>query len=98
MYIQLTWNETKRISNLRDHGIDFLDAERVFKGLTYTYEDDRLSYGEQRFVTLGLLEGVAVSVAHTETREAIRVISFRRATRHETEILFSQIKDQLPAP
>jgi uncharacterized DUF497 family protein len=58
MYIQFTWNEAKRISNLRDHGIDFLDAERVFKGLTYTYEDDRLPYGEQRFVTLGLLEGV----------------------------------------
>jgi hypothetical protein len=27
---------------------------RFFAGVTYTYEDDRLAYGEQRFITLGL--------------------------------------------
>ena len=34
-----------------------IDAEQVFEGVTYTYEDDRLAYAEQRFVTLGLLRG-----------------------------------------
>ncbi len=58
-----------------------------------TYEDDRFSYGEQRFVTLGLLNGIAVSIVHLESHERIHVISFRRATRHEERILFKSLQD-----
>jgi uncharacterized DUF497 family protein len=94
--MQYTWDEAKRAENLRDHGIDFADAEKVFAGFTWTYEDDRFPYGERRFVTLGLLLDIPVSIAHTETSDSIHIISFRKATRHETELLFSQIKDQLP--
>ena len=88
-----SWSERKRILNLEEHGLDFIDAPSVFEGLTYTYEDDRSSYGEQRFVTLGLLSGVPVSIAHTEDDLEIRVISFRKATRREAEIYFSQIQN-----
>src|SRR5208282_5243502 len=69
---------------------------RVFAGLTSTFEDDRFSYDERRFVTLGLLDGVQVSIVHTESDEEIRVVSFRRATTHEEEILFASIENQLP--
>jgi uncharacterized DUF497 family protein len=85
--MRFTWDERKRKTNLRGHGFDFSDARQVFDGPTVTYEDDRLVYGEQRFVTLGLLQGIPVSIVHTETRDRIHVISFRRATRHE-EIFF----------
>jgi uncharacterized DUF497 family protein len=94
--MRFTWNERKRKSNLRDHGLDFIDAEAVFAGLTFSYEDDRFEYGEFRLVTLGLLRGVPVSVVHTETDVEIRVISFRRATDNETEIFFGKVQDQLP--
>ena len=80
--------EAKRKSNLELHGSDFVDAPRVFEGPTYTYEDDRFHYSEQRFVTLGLLEGWTVSIVHTETRRQIRIISFRKATKHEQAIFF----------
>jgi uncharacterized DUF497 family protein len=96
--MRFIWNEAKRRSNLRDHEIDFADAEQVFAGLTSTFEDDRFPYDEQRFVTLGLLDGVPVSIVHTESAEEIRVISFRRATTHEEEILFASIENQLPPP
>ena len=89
--MEFNWSESKRATNLRTHGLDFLDAPRVFEGLTYTYEDDRFSYGEQRFVTLGLLAGFPVSIVHTESKHEIRIISFRKATTRETEILFSKI-------
>ncbi len=89
--MRFTWDEHKRKSNLRDHGFDFVDAERVFEGLTTTYEDDRFSYGEKRFVTLGLLSGVAVSIVHLESPRRIHVISFRRATRHEEIFLFKTL-------
>jgi uncharacterized DUF497 family protein len=77
---------------LTDHGLDFVDAPRVFDDLTYTFEDDRFDYGEQRFVTLGLLNGTVVSIVHTESPRTIRIISFRKATKHEQAIFFRSIK------
>jgi uncharacterized DUF497 family protein len=87
------WDETKRSANLRKHGIDFMDAERIFGGFTLTAEDAQKAYGERRFLTLGLLEDQVVSVAHTERGESIRIISIRKATKHETRFYFSQIVD-----
>lgn len=65
----------------------------MFDGLTFTFEDDRFAYGEQRFVTLGLLAGTPVSIVHTETAHEIRIISFRKATQREAQIYFNQIQD-----
>ena len=87
------WDEAKRRANLRKHGIDFIDAERIFGGFTLTAEDVREPYGERRFLTLGLLEDQVVSVAHTELGEDIRIISIRKATKHEARFYFSQIVD-----
>ncbi len=53
--MQFEWDESKRISNLRKHSIDFLDVPPVFNGAILTIEDDRFDYGEERFVTFGLL-------------------------------------------
>jgi uncharacterized DUF497 family protein len=91
--MRFSWSEAKRRSNLIDHGLDFVDAPRVFDGVTYTFEDDRLDYGEERFVTLGLLDGIVVSIVHTESPRSIRVISFRKATKREQAIFFDSIKD-----
>jgi len=91
--MEFTWSELKRAANLKTRGLDFVDAARVFEGMTFTFEDDRFSYGEQRFVTLGLLAGVPVSIVHTETDHEIRVISFRKATKREAKIYFSEIQD-----
>lgn len=91
--MEFTWSETKRVANLEKHGIDFLDVPLVFEGVTFTFEDDRFSYDEQRFVTLGLLAGIPVSVVHTESESEIRVISFRKATKREAQIYFSEIQD-----
>jgi uncharacterized protein len=90
---EFAWSQAKRNANLKAHGLDFIDAPRVFEGATYTFEDDRFSYGEQRFVTLGLLAGVPVSIVHTETEHEIRIISFRKATNREAQIYFGEIQD-----
>jgi len=91
--MRFTWDEVKRLRNLRAHGLDFTDAHRVFSGPTRTVEDDRFRYYEQRFVTLGFLAGAPVTIVHTETEQVIHVISFRKATRGEAAILFAQIFD-----
>ncbi|MEO7741857.1 MAG: BrnT family toxin, partial [Usitatibacter sp.] len=87
------WDERKRRLNLKDHGLDFVDAPRVFEGPTFTFEDDRFAYDEQRFVTLGFLGGLVVSIVHTETTSRIHVISFRKATKNEENILFKNLQD-----
>jgi len=84
-------DEAKRRANLRKHGLDFVDAEAVFDGITCTYEDDRLVYDEQRFVTLGLLREFVVSIVHTEEGDHIHVISMRKATKRERKIYLESI-------
>ena len=89
--MHFSWSERKRKSNIREHGLDFVDAPLVFDGVTYTFEDDRFSYREQRLVTLGLLAGTPVSIVHTEDTHEIRIISFRKATRTEARIYFETV-------
>ena len=91
--MKFTWSERKRSLNLKQHALDFVDAPSVFAGLTFTFEDDRFSYNEQRFVTLGLLAGVPVSIVHTETAHEIRIISFRKATRGEARLYFDSVRE-----
>lgn len=91
--MEFSWSETKRAANLKKHGLDFVDATSVFEGVTFTFKDDRFSYDEQRFVTLGLLAGIPGSVVHTESDHEIRIISFRKATSREAQIYFDEIKD-----
>ena len=86
------WDHTKRKSNIEKHGIDFIDAPIIFSGYTLTIEDDRYDYGEEGFVTFGILDGRVVAVVHTETENLIRIISIRKATKNEKEY-FSQIPD-----
>ena len=89
--MRFTWKEPKRNSNLKTHGLDFRDGAKVFEGPTFTFEDDRFDYSEQRFVTLGLLNGIPVSIVHTEAAEHIHVISFRKAKKNEQILFFQNI-------
>ena len=91
--MRFTWHEKKRRTNLTDHGFDFVDVPRVFEGPTFTFEDDRFDYPKKRFVTLGFLGDVAISIVHTESESEIRVISFRKATRNEEAILFENLQN-----
>jgi uncharacterized DUF497 family protein len=85
-----TWDEAKRHSNLRKHGLDFADAHAAFNGKSVTYEDTRYQYDEQRFNTLGMLRGEVVIVSYTEQDDEIRIITFRRANKHETIKFYRQ--------
>lgn len=91
--MQYEWDEAKRQSNIQKHGIDFVGIEKVFAGTTLTILDDRFDYGEPRFITLGLLSGRVVVIAHTETQEVIRIISVRKAAKNEEASYFKEIAD-----
>ena len=89
--MRIVWDAAKRRTNVRKHGLDFVDAATVFSGITYTIEDRRFGYGEQRFVTLGMLRDTVVVMAHTETGDRLRIISMRKATRHEQALYFQNL-------
>ncbi|MFH0343106.1 MAG: BrnT family toxin [Chromatiales bacterium] len=86
--MQFTWHELKRQANLKKHGTDFADAAQVFAGPTFTFEDDREDYGEQRWVTFGLLGEKVVVIVHTETKDEIHVLSMREADKDEQLLFF----------
>ena len=91
--MRFEWDEAKRLYNLRRHGLDFADVEVVFAGETATFLDDRFDYGERRFHTYGLLRGTVVTISHSETNEATRIISFRKASKHEEKLFFKEIRN-----
>ncbi len=86
--MRVTWDENKRQATLSARGLDFADADKVFERGTFTWEDTRFAYGEQRFITLGLLGTEIVVVAHTESQDHIHVISMRKADKNEQDLYF----------
>lgn len=90
------WDENKRRTNARKHGIDFADAATIFDGKIVIVPDDRFDYGEMRYIAFGLLKGQVVKVivvAYTERGEKIRIISARKALKHEETFYFQEIAD-----
>jgi uncharacterized DUF497 family protein len=84
--MEFEWDEEKATLNERKHGVPFPFATRVFldenrlEGI-----DTRRQYGEPRWITIGLIESVEIAVAYTVRGETIRLISARKAERHERE-------------
>ena len=96
-FVRFEWDEAKRESNILKHGIDFTDVENVFEDETVTILDDRFDYGEDRYITLGLLDARVVVIIHMETDAVIRIISARKATKNEEINYFKKVADRLGA-
>ncbi len=73
-------------ANSRKHGFRFEDAKLVFAGFCVTFEDDRFDYGEERLVTLGLLDGRLVVIVHAPFDDGTRIISMRKGTSNEGKV------------
>ena len=82
------WDETKAVANLRKHGVPFEEAASVFSDpLAYTFGDPDHSVGEQWLLTFGFSQsGRLLAIVHADRGRAIRIISARKATRHERGI------------
>jgi len=84
----IEWDETKNRINQKNHGLDFEIAQLVFNDPLHVSKQDRYENGEERWQTLGNVGGLSILlVAHTinddEGNEVIRIISARKATKHE---------------
>jgi uncharacterized protein len=84
------WDEIKRQTNLVKHGIDFRDAIRVFDGPVFESENRR--GGEDRIVAIGTVEGVEIVLVYVMRAKHRRIISARRAHRHERQDYANYLK------
>jgi uncharacterized protein len=76
------WDEAKAAENYAKHGVIFRDPFAIER------LDDREDYGEERFILIGAEEEAVVTVVYTERNGRFRIISARRATRHEQDDYF----------
>jgi len=83
--MRFAWDPRKARADFRTHGVSFDEAATVFAdGLSTTIPDPDHSWGEERFVTLGVsLSQRLLVVCHTDNDGLIRIISARQATSHE---------------
>ncbi len=83
--MEYEWDEAKRQANLTKHRIDFVDAIHFDWASAMVIEDDREGYGEQRFNACGFLFDRLVVMTFTVRGERVRIISLRKATKHEQQ-------------
>jgi len=96
--VNFEWDEEKRRNSISNHGLDFADAWEIFNGPMLTALDEREDYGEDRWIGIGLLSGRVVVIVFTERgEEAIRIISLRKALKHERIKYEQAIRDGLEA-
>jgi uncharacterized DUF497 family protein len=90
--LKFEWDEAKAKSNFKAHGVRFEMAKTVFDdAFAVDRIDNREAYGEERFVIIGMAEGqVLLFVAYAERGGRTRIISARRATKHEQDFYFQQ--------
>ena len=81
--MRITFDPAKRDKTLQERGLDFADAEIVFKGVTLEIEDKRHDYGESRVICYGLLLGRMVVVGFTPRGADRQVFSMRKANERE---------------
>jgi len=91
--MEFEWDQNKVIKNIKKHGISFYEAATVFgDSLSVTFPDPDHSTQENRFIIIGLSNiGRLLVVAHTYRKKRVRIISARKATRHERKYYEEEI-------
>jgi len=89
--LRFEWDSAKSKTNKRKHGIDFETAQGVFDDPCHISFTEAVIDGEERWHSIGSIEGIiTVVVVHTyreeDSDEVIRIISARPATSHERKL------------
>ena len=94
--MKFEWDSEKEKANRQKHKISFLKACYVFADkYMLTLYDDEHSAEEDRWTTIGQsLSNRILVVVHTyrkiKDKESVRIISARKATKHEEEQYFER--------
>lgn len=86
------WSPAKNQANISKHGVAFDTAKRIFEGPVLTWHDDRRAYGEERYISVGRVDGALLVIVHTERNGRTRLISARPASRKERKAFDETIR------
>ncbi|MFL6843915.1 MAG: BrnT family toxin [Allosphingosinicella sp.] len=90
--MEIEFDPVKREAVLRERGLDLADAGELLSGDCFTDVDDRFDYGEDRWVSYGLLKGDVVACVWVDLEEdRVRVVTMRKANRGEQERYFRYV-------
>ncbi len=89
--VEISFDPAKREANLAKHGLDLADAGKVLAGLCVEAIDRRFDYGEERWISLGVLDGFVVVCVWADWGQVMRVVSLRKATKYEQKKYFEEI-------
>ena len=81
--MKIEFDPGKRAIILSARGLDLARADEVFATEIQTEEDNRLDYGEVRFITVGNLDSRMVVMVWTRRGPSVRIISLRKANERE---------------
>ncbi len=81
--MKISYDPAKRDWTLRERQIDFLDAAKVFDGLTFEFLDLRKEYGEPRVISIGYLDGRMVMIGWTQRGVDRHVFTMRKCNARE---------------
>ena len=90
--MRISYDPEKRRITLERRGLDFEDAPRLFAGAHYTDADRRRDYGEDRWISVGLLGTMTIVVVWTEREDSRRIISMRKADKDEREEYYRHLE------
>ena len=97
--MKFEWDEKKNKQNVSKHGFDFADAWEIFELPMLVAADSRRAYGDDRFIGIGFLrQRVVVIVFAQHDDDTIRIISLRKALKHEREKFGEFLRNELGAP
>jgi uncharacterized protein len=84
--VQYDWDDAKAALNLRKHGVDFMDAIAAVEDPNHLADiDERYEYGEEQLNIIGMADRVLFVVVTMRAPGSCRIISARKATRHEQD-------------
>jgi len=87
---QFEWDEAKRRRVLIERGIDFERAKEIWQGTVFEVPS-RKQTNEKRFLAIGEVDGRVITVIYTWRGERRRLITARRARRHEAEDYYTAL-------
>ncbi len=95
LIVRFEWDDIKNQTNFKKHGLWFEEAVTIFDDTVITALDNRKSYGEDRYISIGMITDIfIIVVVHTNRNGKLRIISARRANERERRKYYEFIKNQ----
>ena len=86
------WDEVKRLKNIKEHNIDFIRAKEIWINPVLEILSPQTQHGEERFLAIGQIEDVVITVIYTWRGKNRRLISARKARKNEKRYYENEIK------